>query len=133
MCVFQSMKSLSNGISRSDINRDSTSVVSDYTLPTSYTDVPHILNKCTQFSCPLPTINIPDSICDDLMLNSNRIEENKWMDNVLSSDPNVRKSWSSYHARKHHVSILPPCNRFILPLLKDVVHTFDMHHHLTSL
>ena len=55
------------------------------------------------------------------------------MESILTSDPNLRKSWSSYHAPKHRASIPPPCNKSILPILKDVVHTFHMQHHLISL
>ena len=46
------------------------------------------------------------------------------------------KSWSSYHSRKDRVSIKStptPCNCSILPLLKDVMHTPEMHCHLMKL
>ena len=131
VCAFQSLMSSSEGTSRND-NNYSTTEISDYTLTQSYTDTPHILKKCRGYTCPLPTVNIPDDICDNLMLNSNRIEETLWMENVLSPDTTLQKSQSSHHAGKHRASIPPPCNKAILPLLRDVVHKFDMQHHLIT-
>ena len=55
------------------------------------------------------------------------------MDNVLYANNDEKKAWSSYHSKadlhKDHL----PCNRTIFPLLKDVVHTLNMQHHLISL
>ena len=45
----------------------------------------------------------------------------------------MQTSWSSYHAANQQAPIPPPCNKSILPLLKDVVHTLDMQHHLISI
>ena len=52
---------------------------------------------------------------------------------VLSTKSADKKSWSSYHVTKQVDTIPTPCNKSIFPLLKNVVHTFDMQHHLISL
>ena len=52
------------------------------------------------------------------------------MENVVDG---IKKSWSSYHASNQHTdSVYPPRNKAIFPLLKDVVHTVNMQHHLIS-
>ena len=91
VCAFQSMKTITDGLIQINANSDSSPSVGDHTLPQSYTNVPQLINKCAQYSCPLPTVNVPDGICDDSILNDNRIEETKWMESILTSDPNLRK------------------------------------------
>ena len=135
VCAFQSMIS-ENGVRRTDIRNESETVVRDFSLPRSYTEIPPSQNKCKQYSFPLPTVNIPESISDDAILNINRIEEINWMNALLSADNTAHKSWSSYHSRKDSVSIksIPtPCNSSILPLLKDVMHTGEMQCDLIKL
>ena len=52
------------------------------------------------------------------------------MENVVDG---IGKSWSSYHASNQRSdSVYPLCNKVIFPLLKDVLHTVNMQHHLIS-
>ena len=84
-------------------------------------------------TCPITTADIPDDVIDITILNENQAKEINWMENVLNSNSNDRKSWSSYHSNKEQNNVPLPCNSCIFPLLKDVVHTLNMQHHLISL
>ena len=132
-CAFQPLNAMNDGISRYDLINDNDIEITDFSLPKSYTDVKHVVGKCNGYSCPVPTVNIPDAMCDDSLLEFRRVEEKKWMDAVLQSELNKPKCWSSYHARQKRSQVPSPCNNAIFPLLKDVVHTMDMQHHLISL
>ena len=52
------------------------------------------------------------------------------MKNFLSAETTAKHAWSSYYAEKNLVLIPAPSNSSIFPLLKDVVHTPDIQHHL---
>ena len=60
-------------------------------------------------------------------------EEIVWMKIFLSAETTAKHAWCSYHAGKKRVPTPTPLNSSIFPLLKDVVHTPDMQHHLTKL
>ena len=55
------------------------------------------------------------------------------MENFLSAETTAKHAWSSYHAGKKRVPTPTPSNSSIFPLLKDVVHTHDIQHHLIKL
>ena len=51
----------------------------------------------------------------------------------MSVDITAKQAWSLYHAGRKHVSTPTPSDSAIFPLLKDVVHTPQMQHHLIKL
>ena len=53
------MKSVDNEIARRSSHNDLVGTVSDFSLPQSYTYVPPPLKKYKEYSCALPTFNIP--------------------------------------------------------------------------
>ena len=59
MCAFQSIKSVDGGIARRDSHNDLMGTVDDFSLPQSYTYVAPPWKKYKEYSCALPTINIP--------------------------------------------------------------------------
>ena len=133
ICTFSPSKLFSCGSDRREVNNQSENVIHDFTLPTSYTDIPHVMIKCDKYSCPISTVNIPDDIKNNEILKANQMEEIKWMESILTSDTNDRKCWSGYHSGQKRTPTPPSCNSCIFPLLKDVVHTINMQHHLISL
>ena len=124
---------MNDGIRRYDLINDNDIEITDFSPPKSYTDVKHVVGKCNGYSCPVPTVNIPDAKCDDSLFEFHRVEEKNWMDAVLQPELDKPKCWSSYHARQKRSQVPSPCNSAIFPLLKDVVHTMDMQPHLISL
>ena len=62
ICAFQTMKSVDDGIVRRFSQIDFVGTVSDFSLPQSYTNVPPLLKKYKEYSCVLPTVNIPEDI-----------------------------------------------------------------------
>ena len=52
----------------------------------SYTNVKIISINYKQYSCPVPTINVPGEICNDTLLKNSRYEEVDWMEIVISTD-----------------------------------------------
>ena len=133
ICAFQTMKSVDEGIVRRSSQNDLVGTVSDFSLPQAYTNVPPLLKECKKYSCALPTINIPEDIWCELILKDHQNEEVIWMEKFLSAETTAKHAWSSYHAGKKRVPTSAPSYSSIFPLLKDVVHTPDMQHHLIKL
>ena len=69
---------------------------------------------------------------DDGLLKENRLKEISWIKTVICTNITIKKSWSSYHSNLTAMNASVPCNKTIFPLLKDVVHTLEMQHHLIS-
>ena len=122
-----------DGILRRSSQIDLVGTVSDFSLPQSYINVPSLLKKDKGYSCALPTINIPEDIWCELILKDHQNEEVIWMEIFLSAETTAKNAWISYHGGKKRVSTPTPLNSSIFPLLKDVVHTLDMQHHLIKL
>ena len=85
ICAFQTVKSVDDGIARCSSENDLVSTVSDFSLPQSYTHVPPLLKNCKEYSCALPTINIPEDIWCELILKDHQNEEVIWMESFLSA------------------------------------------------
>ena len=71
MCAFQCMKSVDDGIARRGIARrhnDLVGTVRDFSLHLHNAYVPPPLKKYKEYSCALPTINIPKDIWCELNL-----------------------------------------------------------------
>ena len=132
ICAFQCLKSIDDGVKRENNNVafDTQPLHGDYSLPLAYTNVKSTSVNHKTYSYPVPSVNVPDNICNESLLQNSRTEEIDWLEFVLSTKSADKKSWSSYHVTKQVDTIPTPCNK---PLLKDVVHTFDMQHHLISL
>ena len=60
--VFQSMKSVDERFPRRHSHNDLVDTVGDFSLRLSYPYVPPPLKKYKEYSCALPTINIPKDI-----------------------------------------------------------------------
>ena len=133
ICVFQTMKSVDDGIARRSSQNDLVSTVSDFSLPQSYVKVPSLLKKDKEYSCALPSQNIPEDIWCELILKDHQNEEVIWMKIFLSAETTAKDAWRSYHGGKKRVPTPTPSNSSIFPLLKDVVHTLDMQHHVIKL
>ena len=86
ICAFQRMKSVDDGIVRRFSQNDLMGTVSDFSLPQSYTNVPPLLKKYKEYSCALPTINIPEDIWCELILKDHQNEEVIWMESFLSPE-----------------------------------------------
>ena len=71
-----------DGIVRRSSQNDT---VSDFSLPQSYINVPSLLKKDKEYSCALPTINIPEDIWCELILKDHQNEEVIWMESFLSA------------------------------------------------
>ena len=132
ICAFQTMKSVDDGIARHSIQNDLVGTVRDFSLSQSYINFPPLLKKCKEYSCALPTINIPEDIWCELILKNHQNEKVIWMENFLSAETTAKHAWSLYHARRKHVQAPTPSNSSIFPLLKDM-HTLDMQHYLIKL
>ena len=50
------------------------------------TNVKSISINYKQYSCPVPTINVPDEICNETLLKHSSYEEIDWMEVVISTD-----------------------------------------------
>ena len=74
-CAFQAMKSVDDGIARRSSQNDLVGTVSNFSLPQSYINIQSLLKKCKEYSCALPTINIPENICCELILKDQQNEE----------------------------------------------------------
>ena len=133
ICAFQCLKYPDDGVQRDRLTDISDFSGHEYRLPSSYTDVTQISANVKSYSCPVPTVNIPDFIYDDDLLNESRMQEIDWFEVVISMDSTLKKSWSSYHSNLKQIPTPVPCNKSIFPLLKDVVHTLEMQHHLISI
>ena len=133
ICAFQTMKSIDDGIARRSSQNDLAGTVSDFFLPQSYTNVAPLQKKCKEYSCALLAINIQEDIWCELILKDHQNEENIWTENFLSAETTAKHVWSLYHAGNKRVPTPTPSNSSIFPLLKDVVHTPDMQHHLIKL
>ena len=131
--AFQIMKSVDDGIARRSSQNDLVGTISDFSLPQSYTNVPPLLKNCKEYSCASPSVNIPEDIWCKLILKDHQNEEVIWMENFLSAETTAKHAWSSYHVGKKRVPTPTPSNSSSFPLLKDVVHTPDMQHHLIRL
>ena len=94
------MKSVDDRIARCSSEDDLVGTVSDFSLTQSYTHVPRLLKNCKEYSCALPTINIPENIWCELILKDHQNEEVIWMEIFLSAETTVKYPWSSHHARK---------------------------------
>ena len=112
---------------------DTSETAPNFTLPESYTKIPHVISKCEKYTCPISTINVPDDVLSTEELNISRKEEINWIEAVVSTDIESRKCWSSYHAGEKRNITPPVWNKVIFPLFRNVVHTLDMQHHLISL
>ena len=123
ICAFQCLKYPDDGVQRDCLTDISDFSGHEYRLPFSYTDVTQISANVKSYSCPVPTVNIPDFIYDDDLLNESRMQEIDWFEVVISMDSTLKKSWSSYHSNLKQIPTPVPCNKSIFPLLKDVVHT----------
>ena len=55
------------------------------------------------------------------------------MESFLSAETTAKHAWSLYHAGKKHVPTPTSLNSSIFQLLKEVVHTLYMQHHLRKL
>ena len=133
ICAFQIMKSVDDGTTRRSSQNDLVGTVSDFFLPQSYINFLPLLKKCKEYSCVLLTTNIPENIWCGLILKDHQNEEVIWMENFLSAETTAKHAWSSYHAGKKRVPTPTPSNSSIFSLLKDVVHTLDIQHHLIKL
>ena len=100
ICAFQTMKSVDDGIARHSIQNDLVGTVRDFSLSQSYINFPPLLKKCKEYSCALPTINIPEDIWCELILKNHQNEKVIWMENFLSAETTAKHAWSLYHARK---------------------------------
>ena len=76
ICAFQPTKPSNLGLSRKPSDDSSNSTTNDFLLPSSYTDVPCIINKADRYTCPITTANIPDVIIDITILNENQATGN---------------------------------------------------------
>ena len=130
ICAFQTMKSVDDGIARRSSQNDLVDTICDFSLPQSYINVPPLLKTCKGYSC---AINIPEDIWCELILKDHQNEEVIWIENFLSAKTTAKHAWSSYHAGKKRVPTPTPLNSSIFPLLKGVVHTLEMQHHLIKL
>ena len=63
ICVFQIRKSVDGEIARRSGQNDLVGTVNDFSL-----NVPPLLKKCKEYSCALPTVNIPEDIWCELIL-----------------------------------------------------------------
>ena len=75
MCAFQAMKSLVDGIAKLYSQNDLVGTVSGFSLPQSYTNVPPLLKKYKEYSCTVPTINIPEYIWLELILKDHQMRQ----------------------------------------------------------
>ena len=96
-----------DGIVRRSSQNDT---VSDFSLPQSYINVPSLLKKDKEYSCALPTINIPEDIWCELILKNHQNEELIWIENFLSAETTAKHAWSSCHAGIKCVPIPTPSN-----------------------
>ena len=76
ICVFQTMKSVDDGIARRSSQNDLVGTICDFSLPQSYINVPPLLKTCKGYSC---AINIPEDIWCELILKDHQNEEVIWM------------------------------------------------------
>ena len=115
-----------------NVSFNSPSPFISFELLSSYTDIKDACSKTSKvYAHTIPSVNPREDLMKDDILIENEKKEIMWMENVV--DRTEKKSWSSYHARNQHTdSIYPPCNKAIFPLLKDVVRTVNMQHHLIS-
>ena len=97
-CVFQSMKSVDEGIARRHSHNDLVGTVGDFSLNQSYTYVPPPLKKYKEYSCALPTINIPKDIWCELILKDHQNQGSHT--EFLSAETCAKNTWSLYHAGK---------------------------------
>ena len=132
ICAFQSMKPFDDGIARRYTHNGLVGTVGDFPLPQSYTNVPPLLKKYRKYSCTLPTINIQEYVCCELILKDHQNEEVIWMKHFLSSETTAKHGWSSYYVEKEYVPTPINSNSSIFTLSKDV-HTPDIQHYLIKL
>ena len=90
ICAFQTMKSVDDGIARRSSQNDLVGTVSDFSLPQSYINVPPILKKYKEYSCALPTINIPEDIWCELILKDHQNEQIIPMENFISAETTAK-------------------------------------------
>ena len=90
ICAFQIMKSVDDGIARCSSQNDLVGTVSDFSLPQSYLNVPPLLKKYKEYSCALPTINIPEDIWCELILKDHQNEKIIWMENFMSAETTAK-------------------------------------------
>ena len=90
ICAFQSMKPFDDGIARRYTHNGLVGRVGDFPLPQSYTNVPPLLKKYRKYSCTLPTINIQEYVCCELILKDHQNEEVIWMKHFLSSETTAK-------------------------------------------
>ena len=60
--------------------------IDDFSLRQSYAHILPLLRKYKEYSCALPTINIPGYIWCELILKDQQIEEVIWVENFLSAE-----------------------------------------------
>ena len=113
ICAFQCLKYPDDGVQRDRLTDISDFSGHEYRLPSSYTDVTQISANVKSYSCPVPTVNIPDFIYDDDLLNESRMQEIDWFEVVISMDSTLKKSWSSYHSNLKQIPTPVPCNKSI--------------------
>ena len=105
---FQIMKSVDDGIERRSSQNDLVGTVSDFSLPQSYINVPSLLKKDKEYSCALPTINIPEDIWCELILKDHQNEEVIWIENFLSAETTAKHARSSNFVGKNVFQPLHP-------------------------
>ena len=130
MCAFYSVKSVDDGITKRDSHEDLVGKVSDFFLPQSYTYVPPPLKKCKEYSCVLLTINIRKDIWCELILKDNQNEE------VTRSFCQLKlllKTDGAFPIQEKTCVNVYTLEQFFFPIIKNVVHTPGMQHHLIRL
>ena len=106
-----------------------TSTIS-FDLPSSYTDIKDVCSKTPKvYTCPTPSVNLCEDLIEVDILFENKKKEMWWKMWLME----LRNHGVHYHANNQHTdSVYPLCNKVIFPLLKDVLHTVNMQHHLIS-
>ena len=108
ICALQSMKPVDDGIARRCSYNDLLGTVGDFSLPQSYKNVSQLLKKHKEYSCSLPTINVPRYIWCELILKDQQTEEVTWMENFLSAETTSKHAWRLCYAEKNVCQPLHP-------------------------
>ena len=100
-------------------------------LPCFYTDFKEIKDPPIPFFLSVPTVNIPEEMCDSIqILKQAREDELEWLSYVSKQSDSVSDtSWSVYHSKKDVTSEREICLYSILPLLRQNVNSFSMQKH----
>ena len=124
------MKSVDDGIAKRDSHEDLVGKVGDFFLPQAYKYVAPPLKKYKEYSCVLLTINIRKDIWCEMILKDNQNEE------VTRSFCQLKlllKTNGAFPMQEKTCANLYTLEQFFFSIIKNIVHTPDMQHHLIRL